>query len=621
MRRRVKPSVSAAIAIVLLGGLLAAENRKPDWRRFSEGFEIPSEGYCDQPYVVITRDGAWLCVMTTGPGREGQKGQHIVATRSEDQGRTWTPLVSIEPSEGPEASWAMPLVTPSGRVYVFYTYNRDRLTSNGSFSGARQRVDTLGFYAYKYSDDGGRTWSKERYYIPLRNLYFDYKNPLGSGVHFFWGIGKPIVDRGDVFLGAAKIAYFGYGFMAEDRGIILFSPNILSEPDPRRHRWEMLPEGDQGLGSVNGPVCDEHNLVALSDGSLYVIARTVEGHPVHYYSRDRGRTFTPPEYASYEPGGQLIRHPRACPRIWKTSNGRYLLWFHNNGHQWYNSGEAAGSRNLAWLSGGVERDGKIHWTQPELVRYVDNFLEGCSYPDLIEQNGRYFITATQKTTARVGEVPAEWLEMLWSQFDRREVARDGLVAEYGKQRLRAGSALPMPRLPNLASGGGFTIELRLRMVYAEPNQVLLDSTADGGAGIRVRTAWRHRLEITISDGERTFSWDTDPGLVTPDVPHNVAFIVDGGPKLLSVVVDGRLCDGGSSDLRRYGYGRFHQTVFRSRGRVEPREEIGDVSGARRLRILPRALPGTELLKLRFYARAVMTTEAVGNWRADLLIRP
>ena len=611
---------TVSFALILLGTTLnvaASEpDRRPDWRRFSEGFEIPSEGYCDQPYVVVTRDGGWLCVMTTGPGREGDRGQHVVATRSTDRGRTWTPLVSIEPSDGPEASWAMPLITPSGRVYVFYTYNRDNLRDNGALTGRRSRVDTLGYYAYKYTDDGGRTWSRERYYIPLRNLYFDYKNPLGKDVHFFWGIGKPIVDRGDVFLGAAKIAYFGYGFMPEDRGIILHSPNLLTEPDPRKHRWVMLPEGDQGLGSVDGPVCDEHNLVALSDGTLYVMARTVEGHPVHYYSHDRGRTFTAPEYARYSPGGRLIRHPRACPRIWKTANGRYLFWFHNNGHRWYSSGEAAGSRNLAWLSGGVEIGGKLHWSQPELVRYVDNFLEGCSYPDLIEQDGRYYLTATQKTEARVGEIPAEWLETLWSQFERKEVARDGLAADYRADSLCPGSSLPMPRLPNLASGGGFTLELRLRMVYADPNQILFDSTGEDGAGVRVRTVWRHALEISISDGKRSFSWRTDPGLVGPDAPHSAAFIVDGGPKLLSVVVDGQLCDGGSSDARKYGYGRFHQSVFHARGRIERRQEIGDVTGGPEFRVLPDALPRTELLGLRIYRRAVMTTEAIGNWRAD-----
>ncbi len=38
-----------------------------------------------------------------------------------------------------------------------------------------------------------------------------------------------------------------------------------------------------------------------------------------------------------------------------------------------------------------------------------------SYPDLIEQDGRYWITETQKTVARVHSVDPELLEGLWKQ--------------------------------------------------------------------------------------------------------------------------------------------------------------------------------------------------------------
>ncbi|MCU0780910.1 MAG: hypothetical protein MUF04_07385, partial [Akkermansiaceae bacterium] len=34
----------------------------PDPRHLSNGWSIPSEGYADQPYIVKTDDGAWLCV-------------------------------------------------------------------------------------------------------------------------------------------------------------------------------------------------------------------------------------------------------------------------------------------------------------------------------------------------------------------------------------------------------------------------------------------------------------------------------------------------------------------------------------------------------------------------------
>ena len=89
----------------------------PDPRHLSNGWNIPSEGYADQPYIVKTDDGAWLCVMTTGAGVEGAGGQHVVSMRSTDQGRTWGERVPIEPSNGPEASYAVMLKVPSGRIY------------------------------------------------------------------------------------------------------------------------------------------------------------------------------------------------------------------------------------------------------------------------------------------------------------------------------------------------------------------------------------------------------------------------------------------------------------------------------------------------------------------------
>ena len=73
----------------------------PDPRHISNGWNIPSEGYADQPYIVKTDDGAWLCVMTTGAGVEGAGGQHVVSMRSTDQGRTWEKIVPIEPADGP----------------------------------------------------------------------------------------------------------------------------------------------------------------------------------------------------------------------------------------------------------------------------------------------------------------------------------------------------------------------------------------------------------------------------------------------------------------------------------------------------------------------------------------
>src|SRR5574340_1570412 len=79
--------------------IFAADAPAGDSRNIRNGFPIPKEGYCDQPYVVKNDDGSWLCVLTTGKGVEGQPGQHVVSTISRDRGRTWSPLVDIEPAD------------------------------------------------------------------------------------------------------------------------------------------------------------------------------------------------------------------------------------------------------------------------------------------------------------------------------------------------------------------------------------------------------------------------------------------------------------------------------------------------------------------------------------------
>jgi hypothetical protein len=62
---------------------------KVDIRNIRSGWVIPTRTYSDQPNVVKTDDGAWLCVLTTGADLEGKPGQHVISTRSQDGGIQW----------------------------------------------------------------------------------------------------------------------------------------------------------------------------------------------------------------------------------------------------------------------------------------------------------------------------------------------------------------------------------------------------------------------------------------------------------------------------------------------------------------------------------------------------
>jgi hypothetical protein len=544
-----------------------------DPRNIRTGSAIPDEGYCDQPYVVVTKDGNWLCTLTTARGAEGASDSHVIATISADRGRTWSQPVDIEPADGPDAVYIMPLVTPAGRVYGFYNYNGDNFKCPG-------RSDCVGWFVFKYSDDNGRTWSSRRYRLPMRMTEVDRTNTFGGKIQMFWGIGKPI-RVGD----SAIFAFTKCGKYLIERGEGWFyrSDNILTETDPAKIQWQLLPEGEVGLKHPDfGEVQEEHNIVSLRDGTIYCMYRTTNGWPCYAYSRDGARHWTLPEPATYTPGGRKMKNPRACPRIWRTAQGKFLFWYHNHG------GKSYQDRNPAWIAGGVEKDGLMHWSQPEILLYDPDPKMRMSYPDLIEQDGRYWVTETDKTTARVHPLDNTLLEGLWTQADRKEVSRRGLVYEHGVPDSRP------PERIDVAQSGGVSIDCWLKLADLAAGQSLIDSRDAGGKGFSLTTAENGSVRVELNDGKTKAAWDSDVGLLQPGKLHHVVAIADAGPRIITFVIDGVLCDGGSQ--RQFGWGRW-------------RGDLGDVRGSGPLRV-SSAVQG-----LRLYDRYLRTSEAVAHFHA------
>jgi hypothetical protein len=580
--------------ILLVSPGAAQEPSAPlDLRHMITGNEIPDEGYCDQPYVVITKDGHWLCVLTTGTGHEGQGGQHVVATLSKDQGKTWGPLVDIEPASGPEASWVVPLVVPSGRVYAFYTFNGDQINTLPG-SDKKIRADMLGWYCYRYSDDNGQTWSK-RHRIPVRTTACDLANQWQGEVQIFWGIDKPKISKSGVRFAFTKLGKY---MLDNGEGWMLHSDNILTESDPEKIHWKLLPDGEHGLRLPEfGSIQEEHNHVSIGDDRLYLVYRTTLGYLIECYSNDGGRTWTKPDYMTYTPGGRKIKNTRACPKLFQCANGKYLFWFHNE------SGSDFGDRNPVWISGGVVRDGRMHWSEPEILLYHnDPKSRGMSYPDLIEQDGKYWITETQKSVARSHQLDPTLLEGLWAQLEGGgQVAKEGLVFSTDGPVTKPEEAA-MPSLPDLTIPlSGFTIDLRLQSDELTAGQVILDTRDESGRGVALEIADQGAVRLYLSDGKNNpGEWTSDPGLLTTGRTHHITAIVDGGPNLITFLVDGKVCDGGSS--RQFGWGRFDAAT-------------GDVNGSATVKLAP-SFPG-KLLHLRIYNRYLGTSEAVMNYQADV----
>lgn len=590
--KRITKLILATIAIILFV-TISGFAQNIDWRNVKNSNHIYTNGYCDQPYIVVLQNAKWLCVFTTNSGHEGSKGQHIVSSISEDQGKSWSEPIRIEEPQKESASWAMPYLTDYGRVYVFYSYNGDKIHELNKQKNIRE--DMIGWYCYKFSDDEGKTWS-ERYRLPVRETDVDITNDWGGKVQIFWGIGKPIDFEGGMMLSFSKIGKY---MLEYSEGWLFSCENINIEKNPNKLKWTMLPDSDSGIKNPEfGLINSEHNIFQLNNGTLYCMNRTVSGYPLESYSTNGGKSWTIPNPPVYENGIKL-KNPRACPRIWKCKNGKYLFWYHNNG------GWNFGTRNPAWLSGGVEKDGKIVWGQPEILFYEEDKNVRMSYPDLIEQDGKYWITETNKADARCHAVPNEFLNTLWSQFEINEVAKNNLVAEWKEKKIPESGKLKLPSKPVVSYTDGFTLDLSLVLATLSPGQLLLSSKDKNGKLVELKTGDFGAIEISISDGEHTDSWSSDPGLIkATGLEYSVSVIIDNGPCIIQFVIDGAVNNG--RNFREFGWGRY--TI--------------DMKGFNFVNIETAKLAGESvnikgrITNLRLYNRPLMNTEIIGNHRCS-----
>jgi hypothetical protein len=600
-----------------------------DVRLATSGARLPlTEGYADQPYVVILPDASWLCLVTSARGHEGSSSQGVFSLRSTDQGQTWSTPVKLEPDGSPENSYAVGLVTPSGRVYAFYNFNTGNVREvKNEDGGVLPRVDSLGDYVFKYSDDGGLSWSDKHYPIPVREFACDRENVYGGKVRFFWNVGRPCIrSNGGVVIPLHKVGAMGAGFFAQSEGAFIASSNILTEGDPEKLVFETLPDGDHGLKTPpeGGRIAEEHSIAELSDGSLYCVYRSVDGWPVCSYSRDGGHTWEPPEYKTFTPGGKRMKNPRAANFAWKLSGNRYLYWFHNHGgavirklggHASLPNGLSPvfgrtpyDDRNPVWLSAGREIDGPngrlLEWSQPEILLHDDDPMIRMSYPDLIEQDGRVWVTETDKLNARIHEVSPALLEGMFGQF-KTTCPADPAPLLHEKNPGDTNWQLAMPDLPRLSVRdysamdfrskdlrGGCSLELVVRGIPA-PGSILFDSRNSEGAGILVRALDGAKIEVTLSDARCFSSWTSDAGGLAESGLNHVCMIVDGGPKLILFVINGELCDGG--DDRQFGWGRYNR-------------DLRDLAGA------PNATLDQCVLDATLHGRALRVSEAVHSAR-------
>lgn len=117
---------------------------------------------------------------------------------------------------------------------------------------------------------------------------------------------------------------------------------------------------------------------------------------------------------------------------------------------------------------------------------------------------------------------------------------------------------------------------------------LLADNLNANGGLRIELTAERTLRVTLSDGRTVNCWESDEGMLTGGL-QQLGLIVDGGPKIIMMVIDGKLCDGGGK--RQFGWGRFSPALTHCRNTAALKIN----SAVRRFRAWPRALLVSEII--------------------------
>lgn len=170
-----------------------------------------------------------------------------------------------------------------------------------------------------------------------------------------------------------------------EEGFVIASSNILTEQDPTKITWEMLPEGDHGPGAPSPfpratTVAEEwHVMPLVKTPGFFAVFRTNVGIlGASWTSEPTGRTgWTESTYAEFAgavpPGTEArqsmsLKNPRGPITLKRFSNGRMLMLWYVNSFPGFASQGGRTSRNPYWLSAAYETpEGKVVFSQPEVT--------------------------------------------------------------------------------------------------------------------------------------------------------------------------------------------------------------------------------------------------------------
>lgn len=340
------------------------------------------------PGIERTKNGRLYAAWYAG-GVTEEPGNVLIIEKSDDDGKTWTDgfmLVQHDDSNVrcfDETLW----MDPKGRLWVFWAQSRGFFDDRGGVWGA---------YTENPDDD---------------KPVFTEARRIGNGIM----MDKPTVASDGTW-------YFPCSLWA--RGLIKEPSEMHTELDWQRKAnvYVSLDEGEtfEYRGGADGENrgFDEHMVVELTDGRLWMLTRTSYGVG-QAFSADKGRTWTP-----IEPSGHSGPNARIFVR--RLKSGRILLINHVN-PSYQTNAKSWNTRNnlMAMLS---EDDGRT-WRGGLMLDTRDQ----VSYPDGTEdENGRiYIIYDRERYQAR---------EVLMAVFTEEDVLEGRLVSEDSALRVLVSKA-------------------------------------------------------------------------------------------------------------------------------------------------------------------------------------
>ena len=351
-------------------------------------------------------DGSLMAVWTQeciSPGK-GHVG-HIVFSRSDDEGVTWTPPRRVVGPRSPDdpahmSVWAFPMVSRSGRIYVLYNQNQ------GVAGWILFHTGTMGGV---YSDDNGLTWSEPQD-VPMPASPFD--DP-GCGIPPEWIVWqKPMRDlSGGYIVGYSHwvkpaVAYLKtVSHWTEIESVCEFMrfTNVDDNPQPRNLQIRFSPpERALRVPHREYPqmsVAQEPSLVRLPDSRLFCVMRTCSGCIWWSQSRDDGETWCSPRPLLYKDHGRPLLNPVSCDPIYPLSDGRYVILYHNT-----RGGKLAGGvsdafpRRPLFISVGEFRpaaDQPLWFSEPRLLMDNDGLgPDGLAHPPEDKRAGQLSMYAS-----------------------------------------------------------------------------------------------------------------------------------------------------------------------------------------------------------------------------------